>query len=130
MLTNPPRSSSLRGVRILVVEDEMLVSMLLEDMLSEFGCKVVGPATHLAKAVDLATVEVIDAAILDVNVGGKEVYPAAKKLAERGIPFAFVTGYGAGAVNEHYRERPTLQKPFHVAQLEKILGLMLNRVPR
>jgi hypothetical protein len=67
--------------------------------------------------------------LLDLNVDGEKVYPVAEMLAERGIPFAFVTGYGAGGVNMIYRERP-LQKPFHPAALERILRLMLSQPVR
>ena len=70
----------------------MLIVMMLEELLLELGCQPVGPASRLAKAVELAASAAIDGAILDLNVGGKEVYPAAAKLAERGIPFAFATG--------------------------------------
>jgi DNA-binding response OmpR family regulator len=130
MSEDPKTRGPLRGVRVLLVEDEMLVSMLLEDLLTDLGCEIVGPAAHLGGAVALASVETIDAAFLDLNVGGKEVYPVAAILAERGIPFAFVTGYGAGGVSLIYRERPTLQKPFHPAALERTLREMLSRPAR
>jgi DNA-binding response OmpR family regulator len=117
----------LRAARILLVEDEMLVSVLLEDLLTNLGCEIVGPAGDLGRAVDLASIETIDAAFLDLNVDGKEVYPVAAILAERGIPFAFVTGYGVGGVSMIYREWPTLQKPFHADALERILRGMLGR---
>lgn len=117
--------SDLHGRRILLVEDEMLVSMFLEDALRRLGCEIVGPAARLAKAVELADAAAIDAAILDVNVHGEEVYPAAEKLAARDIPFAFVTGYRACIIAEIYRERLALQKPLEVGQVERALRLML-----
>jgi CheY-like chemotaxis protein len=99
--------------RILLVEDEMLVAMLLEDMLTEAGHTIVGPMANVSQAVEAARSEPIDLAILDVNVGGDEVYPVAKALAAREIPFAFATGYGAHGLLEPWQDRPTLQKPFH-----------------
>ena len=127
MNDDPLPDPLLRGARILLVEDEMLVSMLLEDLLTDLGCEVVGPVAQLGRAVDLATVASFDAALLDLNVDGTEVYPVAHILAERGIPFAFVTGYGASRVTKDYRERPVLQKPFHHAALARILRLMLSQ---
>lgn len=99
--------------RILLVEDEMLVAMLLEDMLGEAGHTIVGPLAKIPQAVEAANTEALDLAILDVNVGGEEVYPVAEALAAREIPFAFATGYGAQGLREDWQGRPTLQKPFH-----------------
>jgi CheY-like chemotaxis protein len=105
------------GLRILLVEDEMMVAMLLEDMLSEFGHAVVGPVASLGKAVEMAQCEAVDLAILDVNLDGKEVYPVADALAARGIPFIFATGYGQGSLRAPYRDRVTLSKPFLMRDL-------------
>jgi len=99
--------------RILLVEDEMLVAMLLEDMLAEAGHTIIGPLARVDQAVEAAQQQAPDIAILDVNVGGEEVYPVAEVLAARGIPFAFATGYGAQGLDERWQHRPTLQKPFH-----------------
>lgn len=100
-------------MRILLIEDEMLVAMLLEDMLVDIGHEVVGPLADIGKAVEVARSEPVDIAILDVNVNGQAVYPVAEVLAARGVPFAFATGYGAAGLSEPWRDRPTLQKPFH-----------------
>ncbi len=100
-------------MRILLIEDEMLVAMLLEDMLVDIGHEVIGPLADIDKAVEAARNETPDIAILDVNVNGQPVYPVAEVLAGRGIPFAFATGYGAAGLAEPWRDRPTLQKPFH-----------------
>jgi DNA-binding response OmpR family regulator len=124
---NPATPSPLEGQRILLVEDEAIVSMILEDFLTEFGCEIVGPATRLKKAVDLASVENVDAALLDLNVSGEVTYDVAKILSDRGIPFAFVTGYTAASLSAPYRERPMLQKPFQSAQLRKLLTLLLKQ---
>ena len=123
-VTSP--GASLRGARILVVEDEMLVSMHLEDVLTEFGCEVIGPAASIAKAIELATGEQMDGALLDLNLRGETVYAVAKILADRGTPFAFVTGYDAAWISETYRARPTLQKPIHAGKLGEILSAMLS----
>ena len=120
MICSLPSLSSL-GRRILVVEDEMLVSMLLEDLLRGRGYEIVGPAGRLREAVDLATTEAIDAALLDRNIGGKEVYPVAEILTQRGIPFAFVSGYGDSNVKEMFRNRPILKKPFQIEELSRIM---------
>lgn len=125
MLDGPP-TASLNGRRILVVEDDMLVFMLLEEFLLELGCKPVGPASRLAKAVELAASEAIDGAILDLNVAGEDVYPAAAKLRERGIPFAFVTGYASAYVSEAYRRQPVLRKPFAARELAQILAELFS----
>ncbi|MBP1475873.1 response regulator [Frateuria sp. MAH-13] len=108
--------------RILLVEDEMLVAMLLEDMLSEAGHTIIGPMARIDQAVEAARTETVDLAILDVNVAGEEVYPVAEALAAREIPFAFATGYGAHGLREPWQDRPTLQKPFHRADLFRMVA--------
>jgi CheY-like chemotaxis protein len=110
-----------RGWLILVVEYEALVSMMLEEMLTDLGYEIVGPATRVAKAIELIDQEKIDGAILDVNVAGEQVYPVADALARRGIRFAFVTGYGNAGLARLYADRPTLNKPFSLAELDALL---------
>lgn len=105
------------GLRVLIVEDEMLLAFMLQDLLAEWGCKVVGPAGRVPKAVSLAESETLNGAILDVNVAGTEVYPVARALADRGIPFIFVSGYAASRLPLEWRDRPTLQKPFQPRDL-------------
>jgi CheY-like chemotaxis protein len=100
------------GLRVLLVEDESVVAMLLEDILGELGCEVVGPVAQISKAVEIARHERLDAAILDVNLNGREVYPVADALAARNIPFIFATGYGKDSLRAPYDNRPMLQKPF------------------
>lgn len=112
---------SLIGMRILIVEDEMTVAMLLEDILTDLGCEVV-KAGRVAKAIRIVAVEEIDGAILDVNVAGEAVYPVASELCERGIPFIFSSGYGAGGLAPEYRDRPTLSKPFQQEELAPMLA--------
>lgn len=90
----------------------MLVAMLLEDILVDAGHVVVGPLARVDKALEAALRETLDLAILDVNINGGPVYPVAEVLAARGIPFAFASGYDVGGLDEAWRDRPTLQKPY------------------
>jgi len=114
------------GLRVLVVEDEMLVSMLVEDMLADFGCAVVGPAPDFDAAMALANSAEIDAALLDVNVAGRVIFPVADALKARGVPFAFASGYGAAGVEGDHRDAPVLQKPFRQIDLERALSGLVS----
>jgi CheY-like chemotaxis protein len=121
-MSTDPEDSRLIGLRVLIVEDEAMVSMLLEDVLGELGCEVVGPAFSLPQALSLVgSDQAIGAAILDVNVRGMPIYPVAEKLAEMGVPFVFATGYGPDGLVENWRARPKLQKPFSVQQVATAL---------
>jgi CheY-like chemotaxis protein len=113
----------LNGLRILVVEDEAAISLLLEDMLLDFGCEVVGPAARLTAALDIAHRETLDLAILDVNVAGEPVYPVVEALEARKVPFVFSTGYGSAGIRDLYRDRPVLQKPLAQHDLRQKLLL-------
>ncbi len=115
-----------KGARILIVEDEMMIAMLLDDLLKSYGYKVVGPASRVNKALGLVCSEDIDAGILDLNVAGEVVYPVADALTMRGVPFLFITGYKASAISQKYRERPTLQKPFKPQVLKETLRALLG----
>lgn len=113
------------GFRVLVVEDEYLVSLVLEDMLAELGHRMVGPVSDVAKAVEAAQREAMDVAVLDVNLNGLETYPVAAALTARGIPFLFATGYGRQTLREPYRNAPVLKKPFEQGELERALADVL-----
>jgi CheY-like chemotaxis protein len=113
--------------RILVVEDEYLIRMLLEDMLADLGYEIAGAVGTIAQARELAASGQFDAAVLDVNVDGQEIYPVADILAKRGLPFVFVSGYGEGSLSEPYRNRPSLQKPFQAEQLKTTLAELLSK---
>src|SRR3954468_101461 len=119
---------SLQGLRVLVVEDEMMVSMLIEDMLSDLGCIVVGPAARLDEAIELAQSAELDCAVLDVNLGGQPIFPLADLLRERGRPFAFATGYGDAGLRDSDRGTPVLQKPFREGDLARVLGELHAKV--
>ena len=114
--------ADIAGLRILLVEDESLVAMLVEDALEMLHCQVIGCASRLRNARALAEGEGFDAAILDINVGGEPIYPIAEVLARREIPFVFLTGYGADSVAEPFRDRPILQKPFQLGELHDRLA--------
>jgi len=117
----------LAGRRILVVEDEMMIAMLVEDMLLELGCAVVGPAHALAEGLDLArSATGLDAALLDVNLAGQPVFPLADALREMGVPAIFSTGYGDAGLREVDRGAPVLQKPFRAGDLARALGEALG----
>ena len=105
-------------VRLLLVEDEALIALMLEDMVEGMGCAVTGLAPRVALGVAMAETGQFDVAILDVNVAGENVEPVAERLAARGIPFIFATGYGEAGVPLRYRDRPVVAKPFRSEQLE------------
>nr|MEA2797623.1 hypothetical protein [Phenylobacterium sp.] len=121
-------TAELKGLRVLVVEDEMMVSMLIEDMLSDMGCTVMGPASRLDEAIELAMESDIDCAVLDVNLGGQPIFPLADLLRERGCPFAFATGYGDAGLRDVDRGTPVLQKPFREGDLARVLGELRAKV--
>lgn len=120
---NACTGGSLSGLRLFVVEDEALVAMLLEQMLEELGCEVVSLAGTVGQALDQVdkVASKVDAAILDVNLGGERVYPVADALAERHVPFLFATGYGPSGMEDRYPDRTVLAKPYVEATLIKAL---------
>jgi CheY-like chemotaxis protein len=104
---------------VLVVEDNALVSMLIETMLEDMGWTVVGPAAHLRDAVATAGRQPLDAAIVDVNLNGETAWEVAAILRDRGIPFVFTTGYsGQTAMPPGLETAPVMGKPFQVRDLE------------
>ena len=117
----------LKGKRILVVEDEALIAVMVEDMLMEMGSDVVGPAATIEAALAMARVEAIDAAILDVNVRGERIAPVADALMARGVPVLFATGYGevklaSGAATT------VIDKPYTQEKLARGLALAMGVV--
>jgi CheY-like chemotaxis protein len=119
-------NSPFSGRRILVVEDEMIVAWLLEDMLADLGCAVVGPAGSVNQALAMIDAEAIDVAVLDVNLNGQTSYPVADALAARGVPFVFSTGYDRDRLLDGYRAFPVLQKPYHLSELGDTLAKLLT----
>src|SRR5438034_3585492 len=105
--------------RILVVEDELMIRMLLEDMLGELGYTVAAKAARIDEALEATQNADFDLAILDANLNGQPVSPVADALVARGTPFVFATGYGE--MPEPHRDRPTLKKPFQMDGLKQVL---------
>ncbi len=122
--------TTLEGRRIFVVEDELVITMLLQDMFEELRCEVVSLASRFQDALDKAKTLSFEVAILDVNLNGQRTFPIAEALTERGLPFVFATGYGAAAVPENFRNAPVLQKPFRLADLERAVRTALAAPPR
>jgi DNA-binding response OmpR family regulator len=113
--------------RVIIVEDEMMIAMLLEDMLTDLGHTVVGMAARLEPAIELARAADADLAILDVNLSGQTSFPVAQVLAERGLPFFFATGYGAMGLEAPFQDALTLKKPFEMNDLSKALDRVAAR---
>jgi CheY-like chemotaxis protein len=121
-------SGALSGKRVLVIEDETLVAMLVEDLLDELGCTVAATFSRVSQAQDfLAKSTDFDAAILDVNIAGEDVYSIATALSTKDIPFVFVTGYGPAGVKEEWRERGVVQKPIQQSELAQLLEAALAK---
>ena len=110
-------TAALAGVRVLVVEDEFLVAMLIEEMLESAGCVVIGPIPRVPEALDAVDHDSCDAAVLDINLAGERIDPVAKALSKRNVPFMFVTGYGVTGLPGDYLDRPHICKPFKMAEL-------------
>ena len=115
-----PAPKVVHGNRVLLVEDEALVAMMMKDTLAELGFSVVGPVSRAAEALVTARVDELDAAILDVNLGGDLIYPVAEMLAARSVPFVFVTGYDAESIDSRYAHVPVLQKPIERDVLQRL----------
>ena len=110
------------GLRVLVVEDEALLAMLVEEYLDELGCEVAGVAMRLDEALEQARTLAVDVAVLDVNLAGQASYVVAEVLRERGVPVVFATGYGAAGLPENLKGTPLLPKPFQCEQLADALS--------
>ena len=119
-------NGTLMGRSILVVEDSPLISALLEDMLTDLGCTVIGPTGNMAFAVDLAGTAEIDAAVIDLNIRGGKVYPVADILMQREIPFVIASGYADWTMREDLKKRPRITKPFVQGVLEERLKEVLG----
>ena len=118
-----PSQDGLIGFRMLVVEDETLIAMMLEEFLADLGIKVVEVAGTLARGLAIATDAAVaaDGAILDANLGGEKVFPVADALAGRGVPFVFATGYGLQGLAPRYADHKVIAKPFRLEPLKQFL---------
>jgi CheY-like chemotaxis protein len=116
-------SKPLRGCKILVVEDDYLVALAVASLLEQAGASVIGPVGSADEALSLVVddSETIDAAILDVELGGQKSYAVADALARRNIRFVFATGYGEESIDQRYRRYPRCQKPFDASALLRVL---------
>jgi CheY-like chemotaxis protein len=117
------------GASLFLVEDEVLIRMMIADMVVEFGHRVVAEAGSIDQATALAGSAQFDLALLDVNVAGSNIAPAAEIIERRGLPLVFVTGYGIKGIPPHFQARPTLSKPFLAAQLKALIDAALKECP-
>jgi DNA-binding response OmpR family regulator len=113
--------SNTGGLRVLVVEDEVLLALSLEDDLRDAGLSMLGPYTTLERALQASRSEGFDLALLDVNLHGEAVFPLADELIARNVPIVFLTGYGAADLPERFRALPRLQKPYEPSVLVREL---------
>lgn len=107
--------------RVLVVDDEALIAMMLSDLLAEYGHETVGPAHSEGQALELVASARIDAAILDVTLGDHDCFAVAEALGQRGIPFAFATGHGAHSMPDAFRACVTVSKPFDFEVVRRLI---------
>jgi PAS domain S-box-containing protein len=108
--------------RVLLVEDEALVAMMIQETLAEFGFQVIGPVSTASEALAAVRDSHFDAAVLDINLGDSLVYGVAETLEKRGVPFVFVTGYDTESVDSRFSGIPVLQKPIERKTLEKLFA--------
>ena len=120
------QASRFAGVRVLLIEDETLIALLLEDMLTDLGCTILGSASTVEAAIEMMDRTPPDIAVLDINLGGKKSYAVAEALAKRGVKFVFSTGYADGRLELPWQDRPVLQKPFGQEQLAEALDAALK----
>jgi CheY-like chemotaxis protein len=123
-----PKSKAvgLNSKRILIVEDSPVVGPFTADLLKELGCRAVGPAPNMAAARELIESEKLDAALMDVHIRGERVFPLCEALAARGIPFILTSGYADWNMPDKWRDRPRLQKPYTLDQIEQALSSLLG----
>lgn len=112
---------NLAGLRVLVVEDTLLVADVIADELRDGGAEVIGPVSRLKAALQCAREEALDGALLDVNLAGERSFPVAMLLRERGIPFIFLTGYAEDAILPDFRATPCLMKPFKAEEMRELV---------
>jgi len=115
------------GRRVLIVEDEMLVGILIEDMLGEMGYAVAGMATRVGTALPMVEKADFDLAILDVNLGDEMSFPIADALADKGLPYLFATGYGRQGIAARHAGRPVVAKPFSCGELKSAIDAALAK---
>jgi CheY-like chemotaxis protein len=113
--------------RILIVEDDPVINVMLQDMLVKLRCMAVGPAGSVAAALNLIeTTPLLDGAVLDCDLGGEKVWQVADRLVERRVPFVFSTGYGQAGITARFAGVVVLNKPYSVRALERALMPQLS----
>jgi DNA-binding response OmpR family regulator len=115
-----PSPSIAGNKRVLLVEDEVLIGLMMRDLLTDAGYSVDGPYGSIARAISAAENVRFDGAVLDINLGAELIYPVADVLASQGVPFVFVTGYDENSVDSRFSAVPILQKPLDRRMLESI----------
>ena len=123
-----PGEKTLAGRRVLIVEDEILIGMMIEDILTDLGCAIAGPCGSVASALDMIETGAPDVAVLDVNLAGEKVYPVAAALLRRHIPFMFLSGYGEDAIPAEHPDWPVCPKPFRTSDLIGMLTATMLQV--
>lgn len=119
--------TDLTGLRVMVLEDEASVALLIEDMLEELGCQIAVSIARMQRGRELAPTVECDFAVLDINLGGVLVFPVAAILKERKIPFLFSTGYGLTGLPEEFKGVPVVGKPFSVEELREKIAHALSQ---
>ena len=124
----PRQRAALSGLRVLVLEDSFLVAEVIAETLEAGGCDVVGPVSRVDSALPIARDEPLDGAVLDVNLAGEFSFPVADTLAERGVPFLFVTGYSdLEVLPSRFRKAPMMHKPFAPDELAELTSARFRR---
>ena len=118
-------AAALSGRRILLVEDELLIAMLLEGALQDRGCEVIGPYARVSDAINAARNEPLDGALMDINLAGERIFPVAEILWLRSVPFLLLSGYGDSALPEDRQHWPVESKPFEISRVMDMLGGMI-----
>src|SRR5688500_11290856 len=125
-----PPHEALAGRRVLIVEDSPVVAEATDQMLCDMGCVVVGPATTMAPAIEMAGEERLDAALVDLNIRGGKAFPVLRILRDRSIPFLLTSGYADWSMPEDWQDVPRLAKPYTPNQLrEALLELLPGQLP-
>ena len=119
-----PAEAGLKGRRILIVEDSPVVAPFTADLLGELGCEVVGPAPNMAAARELVEAGEFDGALMDIHIRGAQVFPLCEILAAKGLPFVLTSGYADRQMPEKWQDRPRLQKPYTVDEVERALSAL------
>jgi CheY-like chemotaxis protein len=117
--------SEFSGIKVLIVEDEGFVALMIEDMLQDLGCEIVASVAGLNEACRIAAIAQLDLAVLDINLGRERSFAVAEILRERGVPFMFSTGYGTAGLPTEFSGSPVLGKPFSAKELKQTITLTL-----